>query len=185
MLKFNTVTLFYFTHNFCVTRIHPMCNTSRSSSWLRETFLKCHKLSLRRLNASMLQPVPCSESQFNTCFSSHRVTSRGGQFHRRPQACLDSDDTALSLRWTWLTLKTEECFLSVVASSCLVSRSMQKCWFFRHTSDWPGKRVVKDESVLSGISDFKFPLDRLFVRVTASQWDQDLWRAKHRHVRHL
>lgn len=46
----------------------------------------------------------------------------------------------------------------------------------------PGERVVKDECVFSGIPDFQFPLDSLFVGVTASQRDQDLWRAKDRHL---
>lgn len=47
-------------------------------------------------------------SQFYTCFASFPVKFTGDQFHRRPQACLGSDDTALSLRWTWFTGKTEE-----------------------------------------------------------------------------
>lgn len=52
-----------------------------------------------------------------------------------------------------------------------------KCCFLRCTkSDWPGERVVKDKCVFSSVSDFEFPLDRLLVRVTASQRDQHLQR---------
>lgn len=43
-------------------------------------------------------------------------------------------------------------------------------------ADPPGEGVVEDEGIFPGISDFQLPLDRLFMRVAASQRNQDLSR---------
>lgn len=48
----------------------------------------------------------------------------------------------------------------------------------RGTADPPGEGVVEDEGIFPGMSDFELPLDRLFMRVAASQRNQDLSRAK-------
>lgn len=85
------------------------------------------------------------------------------QSHRKPQLQPSSDDTALSLRWTWVKEKTVH-FIFSPPDWLLV-------WGPRC---WPGEGVVKYECVLSSIPDFQFPLDRLFVGITACQWDQNL-----------
>lgn len=51
---------------------------------------------------------------------------------------------------------------------------LESCWQDLQAGDWPGEGVVKDEGILPRISDFQLPLDRLFVCVTAGQWNQDL-----------
>lgn len=58
--------------------------------------------------------------------------------------------------------------------------SHESRWKHPTDGDWPGEGVVKDEGILPGISDLQLPLDRLFVRVTASQRNQDLWRTRRR-----
>lgn len=47
-----------------------------------------------------------------------------------------------------------------------------------YCSDLPGEGVIKNQCVFSRVSDLQFPLDCLFVGITASQWDQNLHRAK-------
>lgn len=123
--------------------------------------------------------------QFHLLLLLLQVMFRGGPSHRRPQACPDSDDTALSLKWT--CVKGGGMFVFWFAAAFSSLDSLCICIKAEHThSGWPGERVVKDERVFPGLPDFKLPLDCLFVRVTASQWDQDLQGVKHRHpVWHL
>lgn len=105
--------------------------------------------------------------------ASPSVAFRGGPCRRGPRACRDSGDTARSLRWTWWGSKAD--------IGCSAPAPPKRLWIkLPRTAHWPGKGVVEDEGIFSGMSDFELPLDGLFMRVAASQWNQDLRRTKRR-----
>ena len=148
---------------------------SSASRTLRETFQnKSQNLPWGWWTSVDSDPGTSNSCRFHTC--SRRLLSRseevGAVVHHGPvqtqvvqHFLWDEPDSQLKERHVCFIAPPGRVDLLRVKNNCMTGRG-----------DWPGEGVVEDECVFSGVPDFQFPLDRLFVGVTASQWDQNLHR---------